>query len=144
MNKSAEAYPLFERHMGVWQGTHRVLSATGGILDAFEARVVCQRSRDRYSQTTTRSWPDGRQATSQFSGRFSDGRLLYESARVVGSGIEVDERNILTRWHDPQTAHVEWCGLISLLGDDRRCRTIQHLESGRLVGVTVIEERKVG
>jgi hypothetical protein len=144
MSTAGEAYPLFERHMGVWQGTHRVLSPTGGVLDTFEARVVCQRSGDRYRQTTTRSWPDGRQKTSEFSGRFDAGRLVYESARVVGSGVEVDEQNILTRWHDPQTVHVEWCGVISLLADDRRCRTVQHLESGRLVRVTVSEERKVG
>jgi hypothetical protein len=139
----ARRFPLLHRHLGCWAGVHRSVSPAGRLLDEYEARVLCRRDGERYLQTTTRRWPDGREQATEFSGSFREGRLVYEGPDAYGAGVEVDESSILSTWTNPALPGVSWVALITLLADDRRCRTIQQIEGGRLTRLIVIEESRI-
>jgi hypothetical protein len=135
---------LFDDHVGVWCGTHVVIDSQGRELDRFEATVTCRRDGDRWFQTTTRAWPDGRAAESEFTGTFdAAGVLHYQHPHVVGQGMDVGDHNIVSIWKDPDRPDVSYSSLITLLNRDRRVRTVQKIENGRLAARILVKEARV-
>ena len=135
---------LFDDHVGVWCGTHIVIDSQGRETERYEATVTGRREGDRWFQTTTRAWPDGRAAESEFTGTFDEaGVLHYDHAHVVGQGIDIGERNIVSIWKDPDHPEVTWCSIITLLNKDRRVRTVQKIEHGRLAARILVKEARV-
>ncbi len=135
---------LFDDHVGVWCGTHVVIDGHGREIDRFEATVTCRREGDRWFQTTTRAWPDGRAAESEFFGTFdAEGVLHYQHPHVVGHGRALDGSHIVSVWKDPDHPEVSYASLITLLGRDLRVRTTQKIEGGRLVAHMLIREARV-
>jgi hypothetical protein len=135
---------LFDDHIGVWCGTHLVIDSQGREIERFEATVRSRREGDRWFQTTTRAWPDGRATESEFTGTFdAAGVLHYQSPRVVGRGIDVGDGNIISIFKDPDEPDVTYCSIITLLSRDRRVRTVQKIENGRLASRTLVKEARV-
>ena len=135
---------LFDDHIGVWCGTHVVIDGQGRELDRFEATVTCRREGDRWFQTTTRAWPDGRATESEFFGTFdSQGVLHYQHPHVVGQGRALGGQDIASVWRDPDLPDVSFASLITLLSKDRRVRTTQKIEGGKLVARILIKESRV-
>ena len=135
---------LFDDHIGVWCGTHVVIDSQGREVDRFEATVQCRREGNRWVQTTTRAWPDGRAAESEFFGTFDmEGVLHYEHPRVHGQARDVGGSNIVSVWQDPEHPEASYASLITLLNQDRRVRTTQKIEGGRLVARILIKEARV-
>jgi len=135
---------LFDEHIGVWCGTHVVIDNQGREIDRFEATVTCRREGHQWFQTTTRAWPDGRAAESAFTGTFdAAGVLHYESPHVVGRGIAVSEHDIVSTWKDPAEPEVSYSALITLLNRDRRVRTVQKIEQGKLAARILVKEARV-
>ncbi len=135
---------LFDDHIGVWCGTHVVIDGQGREVDRFEATVTCRREGDRWLQTTTRAWPDGRATESEFFGTFDEaGVLHYQHPHVVGQGLDVGDHNIVSIWKDPEHPDVSYSSLITLLNRDRRVRTVQKIEHGRLTARILVKEARV-
>ncbi len=135
---------LFDEHIGVWCGTHVVIDGQGHEVERFEATVQCRREGIRWFQTTTRAWPDGRVAESEFFGTFdAEGVLHYEHPHVVGQGRDLGGHDIVSVWKDPEHPEVSHASLITLLSRDRRVRTAQTIEGGKLTALTLIKEARV-
>jgi hypothetical protein len=135
---------IFDDHIGVWCGTHVVIDNQGREIERFEATVTCRREGQTWFQTTTRAWPDGRAAESEFTGTFDPaGVLNYEAPHVVGHGIAVSDQDIASVWRDPEQPDVSYSALITLLNRDRRVRTVQKIEHGRLSARILVKEARV-
>ena len=135
---------LFDDHVGIWCGTHMVIDSHGREKDRFEATVMCRREGLRWVQTTTRAWPDGRVAESEFFGTFDTaGVLHYEHPHVLGEGREVGGRDIISIWHDPDEPDIRYAAIITLLSQDRRIRTVQKIQGDKLVARILISEARV-
>ena len=135
---------LFDDHIGVWCGTHVVIDGQGRELDRFEATVTCRREGDRWFQTTTRAWPDGRATDSEFFGTFDAlGVLHYQHPHVIGQGRDLGGHDIASVWKDPEHPEVSYASLITLLTRDRRVRTTQKIEGGKLVARILVKEARV-
>ncbi len=137
-------FPLFQRHVGVWEGTYSLIDrTTGQILDSHRSRLTCKIDGDDWWQRNEYFWDDGRTETREFGGVFRDGKLLFDTPRLKGEAVEADEKTIVLRWvytHEPDNDYSE---IITLADDQHRCRTWQHLENGEFNRLTVIDERKV-
>jgi hypothetical protein len=108
------------------------------------ATVTCRREGNRWFQTTTRAWPDGRATDSEFFGTFdAAGVLHYEHPHVVGQGLDVGDHNIVSIWKDPDHPEVSYSSLITLLNRDRRVRTVQKIENGKLAARILVKEARV-
>ena len=135
---------LFDDHIGVWCGTHVVIDGQGRELDRFEATVTCRREGDRWFQTTTHAWPDGRATDSEFFGTFDAlGVLHYQHPHVIGQGRDLGGHDIASVWKDPEHPEVSYSSLITLLSRDRRVRTTQKIEGGKLVARILVKEARV-
>lgn len=137
-------FPVFARHIGVWEGTYIQIDArTGEILDKHKSRLTCKILEDgSYWQQNEYFWDDGRQETKQFPGKFIDGALKFDTDRLVGESREVDQNTIFLTWkykHEPLNSYSE---IITLESNTHRCRTWQHFENGEFNKLTVIDERK--
>lgn len=135
---------VFDDHIGVWCGTHVVLDGQGREVDRFEATVSCRRDGNRWVQTTTRAWPDGRVAENELSGTFDAlGVLHYDNPRVRGHARDMGDGEIASVWKDPERPAVAFSSLITLLGRDRRVRTTQKIETGKLAAHFLVKESRV-
>lgn len=146
MTRSAESFPVFERHLGVWEGTYTLVdAATGEILDRHRSRLTCRRSGDDWQQRNEYTWPGGKTEVKEFGGSFANGRsLVFDTPRLVGEAWEVDADTIVLRWVYTHAPDEKYSELISLESDDHRARVWQHFEDGKLAKLTVIDERRVG
>lgn len=135
---------LFDDHIGVWCGTHVVIDSQGREVDRFEATVMCRRDGLKWFQTTTRAWPDGRVAESAFEGTFESEEVLrYVHPRVQGHGRDLGTGDIVSVWKDPERPDTSYSALITLLSHDRRIRTIQKIEHGKLTARILVKESRV-
>ncbi|MEM7049233.1 MAG: DUF3598 family protein [Acidobacteriota bacterium] len=138
-------YPLFDRHVGVWEGTYTLVDRrTGKILDQHKSRLTCEIDGDLWHQTNLYTWDDGRVDEKSFDGKFVDGKLMFDTPRLKGEAVEADDKCIILRWvycHAPQDDYAE---IITLVDDQHRSRTWQHFEGGDFAKLTLIDERKVG
>lgn len=137
-------FPLFDRHEGVWEGTYTLIDRRSGeVLDHHRSRLTCRIDGEDWWQRNEYTWDDGRSETKEFAGRFTGGKLVFDTPRLRGEAVEADDQTIVLRWvycHAPNEAYSE---IISLVDDHHRSRTWQHFEDGDFRKVTVIDERKV-
>lgn len=137
-------FPVFDRHLGVWEGTYTLLDArTGEVLDRHNSRLTCKIDGDQWWQRNEYTWDDGREEIKEFGGLFQDGKLLFDTPRLQGEAVEADDITIVLRWvysHEPDNGYSE---IITLVDDTHRSRTWQHFENGAFAKLTVIDERKV-
>ena len=137
-------FPVFQRHLGVWEGTYTLMDAkTGEVLDRHKSRLTCKIDGDQWWQRNEYTWDDGREEKKEFGGLFKDGKLLFDTPRLVGEAVEADDITIVLRWvytHAPDDRYSE---IITLVDDHHRSRTWQQFENGDFAKLTVIDERKV-
>ena len=137
-------FPLFDKHVGAWEGTYTLIDRrTGAVLDQHKSRLTCEIEGTTWRQTNLYTWPDGRTDEKQFEGTFEDGKLKFDTPRLVGEAVEADDKVIVLRWvytHAPQDDYAE---IITLESDTHRSRTWQHFENGDFAKLTLIDENKV-
>jgi hypothetical protein len=140
-----EAFPVFARHMGVWEGTYtRIDTRTGEILDKHKSRLTCKILEDgSYWQQNEYFWDDGKTEVKVFPGEFKDNALKFDNERLKGEAFEVDQNTIVLTWVNKHEPDVRYAEIITLESDSHRCRVWQHFENGEFTKVTVIDERKV-
>lgn len=138
-------FPLFDKHIGVWEGTYTLLDRrTGEVLDRHKSRLTCSIDGTDWHQTNLYTWDDGRSEEKKFSGKFEDGRLLFDTPRLRGEAVEADEQCIVLRWVYTDAPEDRYAEIITLEDAAHRSRTWQHFEKGDFAKVTLIDEKKVG
>ena len=137
-------FPVFARHEGVWQGTYRVIDTKNGqILDQHDSKVTCKMTGDNgYYQNNEYAWSDGRAVARDFPGEFRDGALCFDTPRLLGKAVEVNENTICLFWTYKDQNNEKFSEIITLESDNHRSRTWQHFENGEFVKITVIDEHK--
>ena len=138
-----EDFPVLQRHMGIWEGTYTLMSSDGSVLDQHQARLEIQRNGSQYFQRNIYSWPDGRRQTIDFPGELRVGRLWFDTPRLSGSAMELDDDTVVLRWHYKDNPEQRLAELIYLVNDRQRCRTWQYIESGQITKLMLINERKI-
>jgi hypothetical protein len=61
----------------------------------------------------------------------------------VGQGIAISDHDIASTWKDPAQPDVSYSALITLLNRDRRVRTVQKIEQGKLSARILVKEARV-
>lgn len=134
---------LFDDHAGIWCGTHIVTDSHGRPVDQYDTTVIGRREGEKWRQTMTRAWPDGRTVEVAWWGTFEGPDVLrYDDPSMQGRARVISERDIVSIWHDPAAPDATFTAIITLLSPDRRIRTIQRIEGHRLVGRTLVQESR--
>jgi hypothetical protein len=142
--------PALARQMGLWEGTFRRYDAEGRLLEAFpstvEQRLDHQNGRWLYHQRSRFPLAATEPRLIEARGEILNGRLHFSSGRLRGWAMDVPEAPgttvLLMESGDGGDRRVQE---ISQLADGgrRRFRVSQTLQDGRLVGRSLIDERKV-
>lgn len=153
-SRIATLLPVLARHEGVWDGVFRRIDASGDKTEEFPTRVIVRFKGDDswpnvYHQTNHYPLPDGREQVIETHGRFDDGRLCFESARVRGwctdDPTDPNQRSALMYMdylgdpglHVYEMMQISGCGKY-------RTRVAQFLKDGRTISRTLIDETRVG
>ncbi len=136
-------FPIFERHMGAWEGTYTLIDTEGKILYQHKSRLEIRRNGPEYAQRNIYTWPDGKVETQDFPGKFEDGRLWFDIPRLRGSASEVGNDDIVLTWVYKENPDMSMAELIHLVDATHRCRTWQYIDKGQITKVMVINETKV-
>jgi hypothetical protein len=128
---------------GNWSGTTAYYDGSGTPPVRKRLSVICRIEGDLMLITNTYTAEDGTTSVANVRGEFdTQGRLRIESAHSQGVAWE-SEGNILAAWRSKLDPHVTYVELATL-NDGYRTRTWHHFRDGRLEGVTVFEEHKIG
>lgn len=130
------------RHVGIWQGTYTHWSPEGELLERHQSRQVVELDGDRWSQTLTFTWSDGRTRTERYDATFVDGELRFDHPELFGETHVVSDTIVVFRagWRSrPGLSVVE---TIVTVDDDYQTRSWQLFEKGRLARVVAIEEQR--
>jgi hypothetical protein len=141
----AAQMPLLARTLGVWEGTYTRVDPEGKVLDRHRSRLTCSWLPDgTYLQVNEYTWDNGRREVIRFPATVSEGRLHFDTERILGDAREIGPTTMVLNWvykHDPTGFLWE---LITLSDDfNRKSRVWQHFDGSRLVAVTVIKEERV-
>lgn len=130
--------------VGVWRGTYGVYDADGRETERFASRQETRLVDDRWYERVVYERDGQAPEVLDFRARFDDeGRLVFGDDRFEGQ-LDAFSASVLVfryRWRaDPGSAVVE---TITLAPPDHKARIWQQLRQGRLVGVTLVTERRL-
>jgi len=133
-------YPVLSQHFGAWEGTYALIeSRTGEVLDRHQSRIEVWRDGTRYFQRNIYTWADGRQTSVEFPGELRDGRIYYDTERLIGEAMEVWDHTVILTWRYKAKPEERMLEVVQLVSPTRRIRTWQ-FPDGRVMH---IEEDKV-
>ena len=148
-----ERLPVLARHEGVWDGMFRRVDADGRIVEEFSSRIIKRFLPDEfwpmiYHQTNMYDLPDGTKQVIDTKGKYDDGKVWFESARVDGWQLD-DPSDPFNRTvflymvykSDPNQYVYE---MINISDDGKnRTRMTQFLQDGKTTKRTLIDEHLV-
>ena len=139
--------PVLARHEGEWAGTYLYVDTEGKIIDKHVSHLTCSFPLDGsgdYFQINRYTWEDGKIEEHHFPALYKDGKIWFDSERIVGCAWEVDEKTIVLTWsykNDPESCLYE---MIQISPDgNTRARTWHWFERGELVKRTLINEMRL-
>jgi hypothetical protein len=141
-----DTLPLFARHEGVWEGEYIHEDTAGNELDRHASRIEVHFTDDLvapYQQTNTYTWADGRTQVIDFPATVRDGRVHFDTDRILGHAWEADDRTIILTWHyksDPQHYLYEMIQIDA--SGQHRARVWHWFDNGELVRRTLVKERR--
>ena len=140
-----EGMPLLARHEGVWEGIYRHVDAHGELIDEHASRLTCSfPDEGGYQQTNRYTWADGRVEEIQFPATYRDGRIWFDTDRIVGSAWEIDARTVVLHWSYKENPAGYLYEMIQLSDCGRhRARTWHWFQGGELVKRTLIKEQRL-
>jgi hypothetical protein len=139
--------PVLVRHEGEWVGRYIYVDAAGQIVDQHASHLTCSFPADGsgdYFQINRYTWDDGRTEEHRFPATFKDGKIWFDSERILGHAWEVDDKTVILTWHyktDPGNYLYEMIQL-SPCGN-HRARTWHWFDNGELVRRTLIKETRL-
>lgn len=142
-----EAMPVLARHEGEWKGTYTFIDPANKIIDHHEAHLsnTFPDSGDfPYHQTNRYRWEDGKTEVIEFPATFENGKLHFDTDRIIGDAWEVDDRCIVLHWNYKADPSVYLYELIHI--DDtgnHRTRTWHWFKDGVCFQRTLINETRI-
>lgn len=138
-----EGFPVLSRHLGAWEGTYTLMDVNGKILDHHKSRIEIRYDGVRYFQRNIYTWEDGRVENLEFPGDLRDGRLWFDTPRLIGSFMEVGTDDGVLTWNYKNAPNQQLTELIHLVNPSERCRCWHYMEDGKITKVMLINESKV-
>jgi hypothetical protein len=142
-----EEMPTLARHEGEWTGVYTHVDVEGQMLDQHDSHVQCTfpaNGSSDYLQFNRYVWADGRVEEHRFEATFRDGKIWFDTERILGYAWDVDSLTMILTWRykkDPDTYLYE---MIQISPDGaHRARTWHWFQHGELVKRTLIKERRL-
>ena len=139
--------PVLARHEGEWEGEYIHVDPDNTVIDRHKANLSCRFPTEgpyAYYQINTYTWPDGRREEIHFPATYADGKIHWDTDRILGAAWEVDDRTVMLTWTrkgEPGTYLYE---MIQISADNaHRGRTWHWFQDDKLVKRTCIKERRV-
>jgi len=138
---------LFPKHTGIWDGTYTRIGADGNMIDKWKSRLTIRMLPEhKYHQVNQYFWDDGFEECLDFGiCPFNEkGELIFENPRLSGKAWETG-RSVVLIWEYKHRPGLTLFEQIDLIGnDDHRVRVWKWTENDNFLGITMINERKVG
>lgn len=139
--------PLLARHEGVWEGVYIHVDKDNKEIDRHRSRLQCrfpEEGSHAYYQINTYVWDDGRTEEIHFPASYRDGKIWWDTDRIVGNCWEADDQTILLKWVRKDLANAYLYEMIQLSADgNERARTWHWFENDELFKRTCIKEKRV-
>jgi hypothetical protein len=134
----------FPRMLGKWKGTLLYLDAGGRLASraaiAIDAQFVDQRWRQVNTVTPEQGEPTQTLVTAYFD---EESVFRLDTDRIVGRGGEIGD-NVVVTWSLRADPSLTFAELISFHGDAGRTRTWHHFRDDALIGITLLQETRIG
>ena len=146
-----EGMPVLARHEGEWVGVYVDLDAEGNEVRRADSHLTCIFPEDGsadYHQINRYAWDDGTYEENHFPAAYRDGRIWWDTDRIVGSAWELEKddkrRTVCLTWDRKDLPGVYFYEMIQISDDGTaRNRTWHWFKDDRLYKRTVISERRV-
>ena len=146
-----EGMPVLARHEGEWVGTYIDLDAEGREVRRAQSHLSCLFPPDgewAYHQINRYNWDDGTYEENHFPAKYRDGRIWWDTDRIVGSAWELERddkgRTVCLTWDRKDLDGVYFYEMIQISADDSaRNRTWHWFKDDRLFKRTIISEHRV-
>ncbi len=139
--------PLLAKHEGEWEGVYMEVDPDGNVIDRHRSHLTCSFPDSGpypYYQINKYTWDDGRTEEHHFPAAYKDGRIWWDTDRIVGSAWEADAKTVLLHWERKGMPEVSLYEMIQLSDDGQhRARTWHWFKDGVLLKRTLVRERKV-
>ena len=139
--------PLLAKHEGEWEGVYTEVDPDAKVIDRHRSYLICQFPESgphAYYQINKYTWDDGRTEEHHFPATYKDGRIWWDTDRIVGSAWEADAKTVLLYWERKGMPEVSLYEMIQLSDDGQhRARTWHWFKNGVLLKRTLVQERKV-
>lgn len=138
--------PLLARHAGNWVGRYTHTDANGVILDVHASRLTCafpDSGPHPYIQTNRYLWDNGKSEEFFFPASYKEGRIWFDTDRIIGSAWEADANTVLLHWEYKSIPGSSLYEMIQLSPcGNHRCRTWHWFENNKIVKRTLITEQR--
>lgn len=147
MNPVRRHIPLLARHEGVWEGEYAHIAPDRSLQDQLLFRICVEFPEEgpvAYRQRSHYWWPDGRCTQLAYEGRYTDGRVEFDTGRIRGACWQVDELTIYIRFAFADDPGGLVCEMIQLDPEGvHRARTWHWLRNHELWRITLVRERRL-
>ncbi len=145
---SQEIVPeIFKRHIGTWKGEYIKTDTKGHFRSNFFGTFTIEIQGNTYYQVNQYEFPDGKQVTLNFEGKFIDGILTLNSTSYSDfQAIAWDsgENTIGFRANKTQDGNlITFVETVNLLTPNHRVRSTQAFKDGIFDGISFIEETRL-
>ena len=146
-DKLEDRMPALLLHEGVWEGTYRIVSRDGELIDAYASRIECIFPDDGpwvYVQKNRYRWPDGRVFETEFGGELHGDRIWWDTDRFSGYGWTTCDDIVMLTLDRKDNPGESFSEMITLAPNrDYRARTWQWFRDGKPFQRTLCDERRV-
>lgn len=137
---------IFSRHIGTWKGEYIKTDTKGHFSSSFVGTFTFEIEGINYRQVNYYEYPDGRNLTLNFSGKFNKGILQMKSisySDFEAIAYDSGENTILFIAYKTQdNGKIKFVETINLLTPTHRVRSTQAFKNGVFDGISFIEETK--
>ncbi|MBE9167822.1 DUF3598 family protein [Pleurocapsales cyanobacterium LEGE 06147] len=141
-----EVPEIFNRHIGVWQGTVIKVNPQGERQRSFHGTFAVSIDGYDYHQVNTYILPDGNVRILRFEGRFENGVLILSSAdypEFAATAWDAGNEIILfSSSKIEEGKRYTYVETMTLTGANSRVRSTQIFQAGVFDGITYIEETR--
>lgn len=132
----------FEKHVGVWEGSHIRIDENGKELYRHRTRTTVQIVGNTWTHTNEYFWEDGRHDIINLGVSIFDENavLHYDNDRLIGKSWATHQDLIVLYWTYKNVAGSLVYEIITRLEENHRVRTWQHSQDGIFKGITMVEE----
>ena len=135
---------VFPRMLGRWNGSLLYLDTSGTVVSRSTIDIDAQFVDNAWRQVNTIT-PEGGKPAQTLVGAYFDGDSVFrlDTERIVGRGDEVGDCVVVT-WALRADPAMTFAELITFHGERWRTRTWHHFRDGDLIGITLLQETRVG